>query len=187
MKYDDNTMWQALIDCDSSYDGIFFYVVKTVGVYCRPSCKSKTPLRKNVKYYKTVKDAENDGFRPCKRCRPDLPNFEPISELAEKTKKLIDDYYDKRKRLTIEMKQLGVSANHLSVIFKKQYGIPPMEYLNKIRIEHATALLRYTDIPIIDIAMETGFDSLGAFYAFFRKNTGTTPRKYCLEHTGDKK
>ena len=70
MKLTDDEMWEAVINCAPALDGQFFYAVKTVGVYCRPSCKSRTPLRKNVLYFETGEDARNAGFSPCKRCRP---------------------------------------------------------------------------------------------------------------------
>ena len=92
-------MWQALLDCDPSYDGQFFYAVKTVGAYCRPSCKSRAPLRKNVLYFQTAAEAEQAGLRPCKRCRPDLEKYNPAARLAGQAKKLIDGHFDKRARL----------------------------------------------------------------------------------------
>lgn len=179
-------MWKAVVACDQSYDGNFFYAVKTVGVYCRPSCKSKTPLRKNVDYFKTQAEAEKAGFRPCKRCRPDLPDYAPMLELAQQTKNLIDDFFSERERLGAEMKRLGVSAGHLAVIFKQRYGMAPGQYLNKIRLSYAKKMLAETDTPIIDMAGDIGFASLPSFYGFFKKQTGTTPKKYRTENQGDK-
>lgn len=187
MPFTDDEMWKAVADCDENYDRQFFYAVKTVGVYCRPSCKSKTPLRKNVRYFETQKDAENAGFRPCKRCRPDLLDYAPALELAKQTKELIDDYYDKREQLAAEMKQLGVSASHLAVIFKQQYGVAPIQYLNQIRIKRVKKMLVETDMPIIDIAGDIGFNSLSAFYGFFKRQTGTTPKEYRAAARGDKR
>ena len=178
MKYDENTMWKAAVECDNEYDGKFFYAVKTVGVYCRPSCKSRTPLRKNVRFFEKNEDAEKAGFRPCKRCRPDLPDYAPMLALAEKTKRLIDGYFHERERLATDMKRLGISANHLTAVFKRHYGLSPLGYLNQKRCEHAKKLLAETDQPIIDVASEIGFDSLSAFYAFFKRRTGTTPKNY---------
>lgn len=187
MRFTDDEMWRATIDCDDSYNGEFFYAVKTVGVYCRPSCKSRTPLRKNVTYFETQEEAEKVGFRPCKRCRPDLFKYEPILDIARQTKELIDDYFCERGRLAEEMKQLGVTANHLAVIFKRQYGVPPIEYMNTLRAEQAKKMLDEIDMPIIYIAAEIGFDSLPAFYSFFKKQTGTTPKEYRAGTQGVKK
>ena len=178
MNCDADTMWQAAVACDKAYDGKFFYAVKTVGVYCRPSCKSRTPLRKNVCFFSSGQEAEQAGFRPCKRCRPDLLDYAPMADLAGQAKELIDGYFRERERLIGAMKQLGVSANHLAVVFKQQYGLPPMDYLNQKRAEHAKRLLAETDMAIIDVAYDIGFDSLSAFYIFFKKQAGTTPKAY---------
>ena len=70
MKLTDNEMWKAVTSCDAALDEQFFYAVKTTGIYCRPSCKSRAPLRENVLYFETGEDACHAGFRPCKRCRP---------------------------------------------------------------------------------------------------------------------
>ena len=174
----EHIMWQAVVECDKAYDNKFFYAVKTVGVYCRPSCRSRTPLRKNVCFFGKNEEAERAGFRPCKRCRPDLLSYEPAQRLAEQIKELIDRFFREKKQLSDEMRQLNISANYLSGIFKKQYGLPPTAYINKKRAAEAKKLLAETNIPIIDIAGDIGFESLSAFYTFFRKHTGLTPRGY---------
>ncbi len=178
MPLSEEEMWKALVDCSKDYDGKFYYAVRTVGVYCRPSCKSKTPLRKNVAYFESQRAAEESGYRPCKRCRPDLFEYAPAKELAEQTKVLIDDYYKEKDRLTSEMNKLGVSANHMALIFKQQYGLTPSQYLNNTRGYYAMKMLAETNLPIIDIAGELGFDTLSSFYRFFKKQTGTTPREF---------
>ncbi len=177
-KLSDKIMWQALLDCDPSYDGQFFYAVKTVGVYCRPSCKSRTPLRKNVLYFQTTDEAEQAGLRPCKRCRPDMKNYDPAARLAGQAKKLMDCHFNTRTLLKAELKRLGVSQSHLAIVFRQHYGLSPVQYLGHIRQQQACALLEKTTMPITDIAAATGFEGLASFYAFFKKQTGTSPAKY---------
>ena len=70
-KIDHETAWQAVKTCDQNFDGTFYYAVKSTGIYCHPSCKSKTPLKANVSFYEFSDSAERAGFRACKRCRPD--------------------------------------------------------------------------------------------------------------------
>ena len=180
-EFSDDTMWQAVVDCDSAYDGKFFYGVKTVGVYCRPSCRSKTPLRKNVVYFMTEEEAKRAGFRPCKRCRPELCGQAPVAGLAAQAKKHMDDHYDKRALLLAELKKLGVTQSHLAAVFRQQYGMTPTRYLGSRREQQAKNLLAATDMPIIDIAAAIGFDSLSAFYAFFKKQAGTTPHTFRVQ------
>jgi AraC family transcriptional regulator of adaptative response / methylphosphotriester-DNA alkyltransferase methyltransferase len=182
MKLTDEVMWEAASGCDEAYDGQFFYAVKTVGVYCRPSCKSRTPLRKNVLYFETSDGAQAAGFRPCKRCRPDLLGYAPLLELAHQTKSLIDTFYRERDELVEALKQLGVSPGHLAAVFKKEYGVAPLQYLNRIRAQQARKMLARTDLPVINIAGEVGFDSLSAFYSFFKRYAGTTPKTYRQEN-----
>lgn len=177
----DAEMWKAVTECDKSYDERFFYGVQAVGVYCHPSCKSKKPKRENILFFATREDAVNSGFVPCRRCRPDVANYNPTLELAEKAKEIIDEYYCERKLLADVMKNMGVTSGHLSVLFKNIYGVPPIQYLNQVRLDHAKYLLAHTDMPIIDIAPEIGFESLPAFYYFFKKHADTTPKIYRVE------
>ena len=178
MEFNEEIMWNAVVGCDEAYDGKFFYGVQTVGVYCKPSCKSRTPLRKNVRFFETGREAEEAGFRPCKRCNPNLIDYAPMLELARQTKELIDVYFCERKKLWAKMEQLGVSPSHLSVVFKHQYGVRPANYLNQKRAEYAKRMLAETNMSIIDVAGDIGFESLSGFYTFFRKYTGTTPKNY---------
>lgn len=78
--------WDAVKQNDKTCDGIFFYAVKSTGIFCRPSCKSRLPKKDNVTFFNTADQALAAGFRPCKRCRPDLLEFEPIKEIAKKNK-----------------------------------------------------------------------------------------------------
>jgi hypothetical protein len=74
-SFDDDARWDALRRRDGSADGAFFYSVRTTGVYCRPSCAARVPLRENVAFHATPADAVRAGFRPCKRCRPAPPEL----------------------------------------------------------------------------------------------------------------
>ena len=78
-------MYEALEQRNADYDGLFFYGVKSTGIFCRPSCPSKVPKRENVVFFKTAADAMQAGFRPCKRCRSDLLAYHPMEEIAKAT------------------------------------------------------------------------------------------------------
>src|SRR3989442_239761 len=73
----ENDKWAAVVRRDPAADTIFYYSVRTTGVYCRPSCASRVARRENVRFHLTCADAERAGFRPCKRCRP---NEAPLAE-----------------------------------------------------------------------------------------------------------
>ncbi|MET3196601.1 Ada metal-binding domain-containing protein [Gottfriedia sp. OAE603] len=85
----DQDMWDAIIQCNEKYDGLFIYAVKSTGICCKPSCKSRAPLRENISFYATTTLAIEDGFRPCKRCRPDL-NHSNEEEIIYSSKQYID-------------------------------------------------------------------------------------------------
>ena len=171
-------MWQAVITNDKSYDGQFFYAVKTTGIYCRPSCKSKMPKRENVHFYNTSNEAMEGGYRPCKRCRSDLMDYTPIKEIAEDIKDKINKYYIKKDELDNQIENIGLSNHRINEIFKQEYGITVLEYVNKLKLEEAKRLLSETDESIIDVANSIGFSSLSGFYRFFKEEVNTTPAKY---------
>lgn len=174
----DEEKWKAFVRCDASFDGAYCVAVKTTGIFCRPSCTARIPLRKNVVFYDTPEQAAADGFRPCKRCRPDLIAYRPLQELAEQAKALLDTSYSNREDMIEHLNSLGVSFNHLSVIFKGQFGLTPFAYRNNLRARSAMRMLKETELPVIDIACACGFESLSAFYGFFKKQTGMTPGGY---------
>lgn len=177
MGLTNNEKWNAVINCDNSYDGKFFYGVKTTGIFCRPSCKSKEPLRNNVEFFERIEQAYEFGLRPCKRCRPDLIEYKPTEELIERAKYIFDTYFDDRNKLADEMKNLGVSKNHLIHLFREKYKSTPVEYINKLRVEKSVNMLTGTDMNILSIAMMCGFGSLSSFYESFKKQVGITPKE----------
>lgn len=178
MELTQQEKWDAVILCDERYDALFFYAVRSTGIFCRPSCKSRRPMQRNVVFFATREEAIAEGFRPCKRCRPDLLDFHPLKELAERTKKIIDDFFAQRDTLSMEMKKLGVSQNYLIVTFRRKFGFTPLEYRNTRLAERVQEMLSGTDETIMSIALSCGFESLSTFYAFFKKQTGLAPNQY---------
>lgn len=176
----EDEMWKAVVACDKSYDGQFFYGVKSTGIFCRPSCASRTPLRQNVLFFRTPEEAMAAGFRPCKRCRPDLLFFEPALELVQRAKAIIDRAYADSASLAQEMKDLGITRSYLDELFKREYQESPRDYLRKLRLQKAKELLG-AGIQISDTALAIGMNSLSGFYSFFKNETGMTPAEYRLQ------
>lgn len=174
----DNEKWQAVINCIKSYDGLFYYGVKTTGIFCRPSCRSKTPARENAVFFDHATKAIKAGFRPCKKCRPDQAVFQPDLDLTKKAKELLYTNYAKSINSKYISKELGVSTNHLARLFKQHTSLTITEYLAKLRVDKAVELLGQADIKVLDIAYMTGFESLSNFYKCFKEQTGSTPNKY---------
>ncbi|MDR0640934.1 MAG: helix-turn-helix domain-containing protein [Treponema sp.] len=177
----DDQKWQVILSRDDHYDGVFFVGVKSTKIFCRPSCKSKRPLRKNVLFFENGKQAEQAGYRPCKRCRPDLLEYQPIKEIAEKVKLLFENHFTQQKELTKKIGQIGITYHRMVNIFKKYYGVTPKKYYDNLKIEEARKKLLETNDTIIDIAYSAGFQSLSAFYKFFKKNMNLSPSKYRKE------
>ena len=174
----DDEKWLAVQNCDETYDGVFFVCVKTTGIFCRPSCKARTPYRKNIIFCDTADEAVSMGFRACKRCRPDLLVYNPAEEIAKQLKALIEKHFCESTDLMQYAANLGVSSGHLHTIFKAHYSVTPFEYRNQLRLEKAISLLENTQTPIIDIAFSCGFESLSSFYRIFKKQTQTTPKQH---------
>lgn len=177
-RISDNQKWQAVVSCDKDYDGVFFYGVKTTGIFCRPSCKSKQPVRGNVIFFDDTAAAMENGFRPCKKCRPDKVSFEPESELVKKAKDIIDTAYNQHLDEGYIAQQLGVSKNHLIRLFKRYSGLTPTQYITRIRVEKALEMLEQEELSVLEIAYAVGMKSLSNFYRCFKELTGHAPNEY---------
>ncbi len=171
-------MWQAVVNNDKNYDGKFYYAVKTTRIYCRPSCKSKTPLKKNVEFFSNISDAEKAGYRICKRCKSNQPVHEPAYDIVLKTKEIIDEHFNDKLQIDNDIKNLQLSTHRITELFKQMYNTTPTLYMNTVRIEKAMLSLRETDEAVIDIAYDVGYDSLSAFYRHFKIYTAISPTQY---------
>ncbi len=176
MTFDE--MYEAVLENNQSYDSIFFYAVKSTGIYCRPSCKSKAPKKENVEFFTRAHEAQVAGYRACKRCRSDLLDYKPMQDMAKKLKKLINASFVETASLHAEMDSMGLSRKRMVEIFKEEYGITPSQYMNNLRYGEAQKLLTQSNNEIIDIAYSVGFGSLSAFYKFFKERSGLSPAAY---------
>ncbi|WAW09380.1 helix-turn-helix domain-containing protein [Oxalobacter vibrioformis] len=174
----EDEMWSAVQNCDDRFDGVFYYAVVTTGIFCRPSCKSRKPVRGNTLFFVTPEVAAVESYRPCKRCRPDIPGYEPTKIIAEKARKQIDQAFTEPGSLPQLLGKLGVTQDHLALLFKRQYGITLHEYRSRLRVEKAGKMLRETEASVATIVHECGFGSLSSFYSLFKKYTGMTPTAY---------
>lgn len=169
--------WQAIADNDSAYDGQFFYAVKTTGIFCRPSCKSKVPIRENTCMFLTAEEALNAYFRPCKRCKPTGGRL-PDEEWIDLVTTYIDSHYQESLSLDTLAQLSHGSPYHLQRIFKKVKGITPVYYIQQLRINAAKAMLRESNLPITEIAALVGLPNTSYFITLFKQKTGQTPETY---------
>lgn len=186
MKAQDNiskdTMWEATVSCNIAYDGKFFYAVRTTGIFCRPSCKSKMPNYENISFFLNASEAQKSGYRPCKRCRPDLnsKNYDPFGSIVEDTKQIIKKNYTQKLSMKEVATKVGVSRFHLIRIFKNVAGYTPHMYLENIRIQKAEELLLTTKLNSMEIGYQIGYQSVSSFYNAFKRNTGYSPSQFKL-------
>ncbi|MMZ60341.1 Bifunctional transcriptional activator/DNA repair enzyme AdaA [compost metagenome] len=172
-----NEMWMAIVSNDASYDGIFYYAVKSTGIFCRPSCKSRPPKRENITIFNSSDEAIAANFRPCKRCKPTggkLPDEEWISVITQ----YIDRSYMENLSLAHLAQISHGSPYHLHRIFKKTTGQTPVEYIQMIRIEHAKKLLVTSQLTISEAGKNVGLHNTPYFITLFKKLTGITPAQY---------
>ena len=173
----DDPRWARIVARDKSADGDFWYSVVTTGVYCRPSCPSRTANPKNVQLHATLAEARMTGFRPCKRCNPDNPSAgEEAVLLVAKACRLIENREEELPLDTLATR-VGRSSSHFHRLFKSTTGLTPKEYADAHRATRVReALMKNTSVT--DAIYDAGFNSSGRFYEKSKKLLGMTPTRY---------
>lgn len=169
--------WEAIIQNDTAYDGVFFYAVRTTGIFCRPSCKSRRPNRENIRVFRQSQEAIAAGFHACKRCQPDQLQ-PPRQEWVERIAALIEQRYAENLSLEELSRESNMSPFHLQRSFKEIRGCSPTEYLQSVRLHRAAELLRESDKTISRIGRETGMANPAYLATLFKKKYGLTPTAY---------
>jgi len=168
--------WAAVVTRDNA-EGTFFYAVKTTGVYCRPSCGARTPRPENVCFYQTAEEAEQAGFRPCKRCKPDqLPLPEQHAVLIADLCRRIESA-DTAQTLKELAGSVRMSAFHLHRIFKAVTGVTPKAYATAHRAKKVRNELGRR-ATVTEAIYEAGYNSSGRFYEESSRFLGMTPGDY---------
>ncbi len=173
MSLHEDAAYLALKTHDARFDGRLFVGVTSTGIYCRPVCRVRTPLRRNCRFFANAASAEREGFRPCLRCRPELAPGLSLADssqvLAQHAARLIEqaarsgsDPY-----LPDIAARLGVTDRHLRRIFRQAHGVTPIDYLSTQRLLLAKQLLTDTDLPVTQVALASGHASLRRFNAAF--------------------
>ena len=176
---DFDTCNAARLARDPAYDGVFFVAVRTTMVYCRPVCKVRQPLTRNVSFYPSAAAAEGAGYRPCLRCRPETAPFCPAwmgtRTTVERALNLIADGALDQGSVTALADRLGVGPRHLSRLFAQHVGASPAQVARTLRIQRARRLLIETDLTLTVIAARAGFTSLRRMNAAFNALYGRPP------------
>jgi len=170
-----DTLYRAVASRDRRFEGRFVVAVTSTGIYCRPGCPAKIPLRKNVRFYRHPAAAEAAGFRACARCRPDASVWSGTSTTVKRALSLIDAGAlgdDNVERLA---ERLGVGDRHLRRLFASHVGTSPLQVAQTRRAHFARQLIDDTDLPLAEIAFAAGFGSVRRFNAAMRRAFGRTP------------
>lgn len=173
--------WEAVLSRDATFDGRFYYVVQTTGIYCRPSCPAKRPKRARVRSYDDAEDAEADGFRACKRCSPGQPP--PASAHSAKIAMACRfiETAETPPSLASLAAVVGLSPYHFHRIFKAARGIKPKVYATA----QQNARLR-GDASVTEALYDAGFNSSGRFYETSSDALGMSPKTYRAGGAGTK-
>ena len=170
---DPRAAWRAVEARDARSDGRFVYAVRSTGVYCRPSCPSRRPRRDRVEFFAGPRDAEQRGFRACRRCRPE--RTEP--SLAERARAAIDAAGGTNVPLARLASELSVSPAHLQRTFTRAEGMSPRAYAERVRSERMRQSLR-AGRQVSRATYDAGFNSSSRAYAASARMLGMTPGSY---------
>lgn len=170
---------KARMSRDARFDGQFFTAVKTTGIYCRSICPATAPKEANVIYFPSAHQAAQAGFRPCLRCRPDSAPHSAAwlgsQALLNRAIKLINNGALEEQSLAAFATYLGISDRYLRQLFVKHVGVAPKAYALYQQCLVAKQLLHQTNLPINQIAIACGFNSVRRFNDCFIQAIKLTP------------
>ncbi|MBD2158601.1 bifunctional DNA-binding transcriptional regulator/O6-methylguanine-DNA methyltransferase Ada [Leptolyngbya sp. FACHB-16] len=173
----DAERWDALVNRNTQAEGTFFYGVKTTGVFCRPTCSSRLPKRDNVVFFEQACEAEQAGFRPCKRCQPKgaSPRQEQVAAIAQLCHHIrTSDSPLSLKEMAAEM---SLSPYHFHRLFREIVGVTPKQYTQGHRAQRVREGLQ-TPQSVTEALYEAGFESNSSFYGKASQHLGMTPTQY---------
>lgn len=179
MDLDHDACHRAISARDARFDGKLFTGVKTTGVYCRPVCPARTPRSENVVFFPSAAAAQEAGFRPCLRCRPeaapDLAAWRGTSNTVSRGLALIELGALDDGDVAALSDRLGVGERHLRRLFKQHLGASPVAVAQTRRVLLAKQLIHETDLPLAEVALASGFGSIRRFNETFAQLFGRPP------------
>ena len=180
----DDERWAAVVNRDCAAAGEFVYSVATTGVYCRPGCAARRPRRENVRFYGSCKDAEDAGFRPCRRCLPNGPSLAERHARAVAAACRLVETAEETPDLDALAQAAGMSRFHFHRVFKAVIGCTPRAYVAASRADRMRELLR-TSRTVTDAIYDAGFNSSGRFYAASLEMLGMAPATFRRGGSGE--
>ena len=171
----------ARLSRDARFDGLFFTAVSSTGIYCRSVCPAPAPKRENVSYFANAAAAEAAGYRPCLRCRPELApgntGWQRGDHVVARALKLIETGALEDQSLEDLAARLAIGTRQLRRLFVERVGAPPISVHTTRRLLFAKQLLTETAMPVTEVALASGFNSLRRFNAAFLQANRIAPRE----------
>lgn len=168
--------WKAVKTNDARFDGTFYLGVKTTGIYCRPSCRARTPKRENVDFFPTIADAERAGLRACLRCKP-----KEVAGVDLQVAKMLRacELLESEEMFSLEdvARGVGLSVFHFQRSFKETIGVTPKKYAAIKRMEKFKSGLR-SGSDVTTAMYDAGFGSSSRLYEKASENMGMSPAEY---------
>lgn len=170
--FNDDILYNALVNKDPSFEGFFYVGVTSTGIFCRPTCTAKKPKRENVLFFRTAQEAQLNGFRECKVCKPLEMASEPpdwisplLNEIASNEDSRLNDQ---------DLRERGLDPARVRRWFKKEYGVTFQSYQRMGRLSKAFQEVR-EGARVTDVAFDAGFESLSGFSDSFKSLFDTSP------------
>ena len=173
MDLDPDVCYRAIQTRDARFDGRLFVAVKTTGIYCRPVCPARTPLRRNVTFHATAASAQEAGYRACLRCRPEtspqLGAWNGASNTVSRALALIEAGALDEGDVETLAERVGVGGRQLRRLFLQHLGATPVGVAQTRRVLLAKQLIHETDLPMGEVALAAGFGSVRRFNETFQQ------------------
>ena len=181
MELNHDACYRAISTRDARFDGRIFIAVRTTRIYCRPICPARTPKRENVTFFATASAAQEAGYRPCLRCRPesspDLGAWRGTSNTVSRALTLIGEGTLDGEAVDALAERLGIGERQLRRLFRQHLGASPIAVAQTRRVLFAKQLIFETTMPMAEVALAAGFNSIRRFNATFQNSlSATAPR-----------
>ena len=175
---EEDIYWQAVLERDARFNGIFVYGVRSTGIYCKPSCPSRRPKREQVTFFTSAEAAELEHFRACLRCRPkEKVTRDPHIEMVLRVCRSIEAQTEAMPSLTELGEELNVSPHHLQRTFKSITGITPRQYAAAHRLKQFKSRIKEGG-DVAGAMYDAGFGSSSRLYEKASGQMGMTPATY---------
>jgi AraC family transcriptional regulator of adaptative response/methylated-DNA-[protein]-cysteine methyltransferase len=173
MELSTEVMYKAVLEKDTTFEGVFFTAVKTTGIFCRPSCTARKPKRENVEFFFTSREALQKGYRPCKVCHPLEKLHETPSCIGQLIAELQED--PSRKFKDYDLVKRGLEPNKIRRWFLKNHNMTFQAYQRMFRINAAFKKIK-SGASVTQTAFDSGFESLSGFGDSFKNIFGVSPK-----------